>query len=304
MTRPNIHFKNIADYFKKMGRAEPEHPLFAISSVQANNSKGSYDCFDEGQSISTDFYAIGFKKVINGDVVYGKTKYDCQNGTMVFFSPNQRIYAGGVKVEANGRTIIFHEDFVKGHPVYDQIKKCTFFDYFVNEALHLSPKEEALMNTVFDNIEQEYHGSYDEFSRHIILSHLSTLLTYSDRYYRRQFLLRQECQSSTFDAFAKCFESCVLNQSCLDVPTVSDISKLMLMTPRYLSDALKVETGKSAQEWIHLKLMDEAKNRLLSSSEPVSNVAYALGFEYPQYFSRLFKKKVGVTPTEFRKQRR
>ncbi|MCZ2721018.1 helix-turn-helix transcriptional regulator [Marinomonas sp. 15G1-11] len=198
--------------------------------------------------------------------------------------------------------ILFHEDYLRGHELQSQLKKCRFFDYAVNEALHLSPKEQQLICRIFDSIEAEYHSSYDALSREIMLSQMSTLLRYAERFYRRQFLVRKEFHSSIYESFNNLLYQYMYVSDVYRTPSISDIAQQLNMTPRYLTDALKVETGKSAKEWIQLALVDKAKNLLLSSNDSVATVAYSLGFEYPQYFSRLFKNKVGITPTEYRKQ--
>ncbi|MEM7401983.1 MAG: helix-turn-helix transcriptional regulator, partial [Pseudomonadota bacterium] len=179
------------------------------------------------------------------------------------------------------------------------------FSYAVNEALHLSPKEEQMMAGLFDQIEQEYHNNQDEFSKELILSQLDTLLKYANRYYHRQFLHRKENSSNLLDQFTDEVEKCMSNVQSegKSIPTIEDIASTLAMTPRYLSDALKVETGKTAIENLHLILIDQAKEMLLGSDATISTIAYSLGFEYPQYFARLFKKKTGLTPTQYRNMR-
>ncbi len=299
-----IHFSDIAEQNAFLGLPEPEHPLLTVNSIASIKSDEVAACIDSESVLSTDFYSISLKHIISGEIFYGRTKYDCKNGSLIFTSPRQEISTKGVKIESEGKLICFHEDFIRGHSIQERIKKYHFFNYAVNEALHLSPKEERLISTVFKNIEVEYHNNHDEFSKEIILSQIDTLLRYADRFYRRQFLHRQESQSSTKDIFIdvliKHFDG---TEAGVDgIPTIENIAQQLYMTPRYLSDALKVETGKTAIENLHLFLIDKSKNLLLESDATIATVAYTLGFEYPQYFARLFKRKVGVTPTQYRNQ--
>lgn len=292
-----IHFSNISDYCAALGKAAPIHPLFNISKVEA----GGVNCLSSDCSVTTDFYAIALKNVVSGKLLYGKTEFDFQNGTMVFFAPNQVFATNGIKVESEGKVIMFHRDFIRGHEIEGIINKSSFFGYAVNEALHLSTKEESLVESILETIELECSGHYDEFSRDIILSQITTLLKYADRFYRRQFLLRQESTGSLYDKFIVGLDKLLAQSNRDELPKIQDVADVLNMTSRYLTDGLRAETGKSAKEWILLHLIDRAKSRLLESDESVATIAYSLGFEYPQYFARLFKKKVGVTPTDYRK---
>lgn len=299
----HVHFSDITEQNAFLGIAEPEHPLLSVASFHSNINNDMTSCADNDFTISSDFYSISLKNIISGEIFYGRTQYDCKKGTMIFTAPKQEISTKGVKVESEGKSICFHEDFIRGHTIQQRIKKYNFFNYSVNEALHLSPREERLIATVFNNIEHEYHNNQDEFSKEIILSQLDTLLRYADRFYRRQFLHRQESQTLTKDKFIDALNKHVgITEHTNGIPSIETIAQQLHMTPRYLSDALKVETGKTAIENLHLFLIDKSKNLLLESNATIATVAYSLGFEYPQYFARLFKRKVGLTPTEYRKQ--
>lgn len=297
------HFTSITEHNKAFGLPPPEHPLISIVHVKSNIQNDIIDC-QQDVSISNEFYTISIKKIIAGEVFYGRTKYDCQNGTMIFTAPGQEITTKGVKVESEGRIIIIHQDYIRGFSLQEQIKKYHFFNYALHEALHLSPSEEKQIKSLFDAIEREYHNNKDEFTKELILDLISALFRYANRYYHRQFLLRKESKSSIQDRFKKELGRKLtkdLNGD-LHIPSVEDIAKNLNVTPRYLSDALKVETGKTAKEWIHIELLEAAKDLLLSSDATIAEVAYTLGFEYPNYFARLFKKKVGITPTQYRNQ--
>jgi AraC-like DNA-binding protein len=197
--------------------------------------------------------------------------------------------------------IAFHEDYIRGLDIRKRIKNYNFFNYNVNEALHLSPKEEQTVKSIFRNIETEYQNNQDEFSKEIIISHLETLLRYADRFYKRQFLNRKEINKALFTRFKEIldeyFESNQLEEK--GIPSVEWLAGQLGISHRYMSDTIKAETGKTAVDQINLYLIEEAKNILLAPNASISETAYKLGFEYPQYFSRLFKKKVGVSPKEY-----
>ena len=203
---------------------------------------------------------------------------------------------------AEGLLVYFHEDFLNGHPLHHEIRKYSFFEYETNEALHLSPKEEEIIGELFYKIDTEYHNNQDEYSRDIMLSHIDSLLKYARRFYKRQFIDRAVLSGKTVSKFnamlADYFEKGFVKEKGL--PTVNYMASQLNLSPRYLSDLLKQETGKTAIDLIHLFLVSEAKNLLAGGHQSVSEIAYALGFENPPYFSRLFKKEVGVSPNEFR----
>lgn len=297
-----LHFSDLTEYHQYLDVPDPEHPLFSVINVSSAKSKDG-SCSNQDHTLSTDFYSISLKHIISGEIFYGRTKYDCQNGTMIFMAPKQDVRIVRLNVASTGRSIVFHEDFIRGHKIKDEIKTYQYFSYAVNEALHLSPKEEQMIAGLMDQIEGEYQNNQDVFSKDLILSQLETLLKYANRFYHRQFLQRKENTSKLLDIFINEVEKYMkLNQHQeKTIPNIEDIANAMAMTPRYLSDALKVETRKTAIENLHLHMIDKAKDMLLKSNATVATVAYDLGFEYPQYFARLFKKKTGMTPTEYRK---
>lgn len=295
------HFSDLAAYHQFLGLPNPENPLFSVVNMSSAPSPES-SCGNPDLILSSDFYAISLKHITSGEIFYGRTKYDCQNGTMIFMAPQQQVRIVGIQVESTGRSIIFHEDFIRGHKIKEEIHKYHFFSYAVNEALHLAPKEEQMMINLIDQIEYEYHNNQDNFSKDLILALLDTLLKYANRFYYRQFLHRQQARTGLRDKFIKAVEAFMDANRFEEktIPTIEDVANAMAMTPRYLSDALKVETGKTAIDNLHLHMIDKAKDRLLDNNVTISSVAYELGFEYPQYFARLFKKKTGMTPTEYR----
>ena len=295
------HFSDIADYHEFSGLPAPEHPLLSVSSFNRANDEGVIECYDRPVTISNDFYSISLKHVISGNVLYGRTKYDFKKGCMLFSAPRQKHVIEKLVFIDTSRSITFHEDFIKGHDIHRHIKRYGFFSYATNEALHLSPKEKQSVESIFDNIEIEYHNNQDKFSKEIILTQIDALLKYANRFYGRQFLHRQEMSGGVMTKFDRFivgyFESGKFEVN--GTPKVEEIAANLHISPRYLSDSLKAETGKTAIEHIHLYLINEAKNLLLDPNMTVAETAYKLGFEYPQYFSRLFKKKVGISPSAY-----
>ena len=293
------HFKTISDLYKANGFPPPENPL--LSLVTCEELK---DCPFSQIEFTADFYIIGLKKIKSGAFLYGKTKYDHENGSMSFIKPRQVIHISDVESEEKGFVICIHEDYLLQHALHSEIKKYSYFDYEINEALHLSPKEEDIIWDLFYKIRLELHNNQDEFSKNIIISHIDSILKYSQRFYKRQFLDRTAYSGTIISRFTKVlkayFENGDLQKNGL--PTVKSMASQLTISPRYLSDLLKQETGKTALEHIHIFIIGEAKNLLLSSDHTVAETAYQLGFENPPYFSRLFKKEVGLTPVEYKEK--
>ncbi len=297
------HFTTLSSYLDYLGLPRPEHPMLSVF-----NSKGDgyLPCPRESSPpITNDFYSISFKKYVEGNLNYGRTQYDFTNGALIFIAPRQVMqWDNSVVFEQKGFSINFHEDFLKGTELAQRIKKYGFFSYSVNEALHLSPKEEQQIESIVENIEIEYQNNQDVFSKEIIISQLDTLLKYAQRFYERQFLNRKEIANHLLEQFnqylREFFESGQLQEK--GIPGIEQIADKMNVSQRYLSDTLKKETGKTSTEHLQFYLIDEAKNILLQPHTSVSEVAYELGFEYPQYFSRLFKKKEGISPSAYRQK--
>jgi len=290
------HFTSLADMHRYHGLPMPENPLFSVYRCPLNTSLGE-------EEFTSDFYIIGFKKLKSGVIMYGRTEYDHDNGSMLFAKPRQIIQFGNLEYHEDSFIIFIHEDFLNGHFLHNEIGKYAFFDYEANEALHLSPREEKIMWDLFFKIDVEYQANNDEYSRSIMLSHVDSMLKYSQRFYKRQFINRTELSGKTVskfnDVLATYFKNGLLSSQGL--PTVSTLASQLNLSPRYLSDMLKQETGKSAMDLIHIYLVNEAKNRLITDTQSVSEIAYELGFENLSYFSRLFKKETGISPIQFKK---
>ncbi|MBC3845562.1 AraC family transcriptional regulator [Winogradskyella echinorum] len=299
------HFKTLSAYIDYLNLPGSEHPMLSVFSAIG---EGFLPCPKESSPpITNDCYSISLKKIVKGDLNYGRTKYDFANGSLIFIAPRQVLqWDNAVVYKQKGFSINFHEDFIKGTELAQQIKKYSFFSYSANEALHLSPKEEKQIESIVKNIEIEYQNNQDEFSKDIIISQLSTLFKYANRFYERQFLNRKELSNNLLEQFnlqlSEYFESGQLKEK--GIPSIEHIANKLSVSQRYLSETLKKETGKTTTEHLQLHLINEAKNILLQPSKSISEVAYELGFEYPPYFSRLFKKREGISPTEYREKYR
>lgn len=290
------HYKTLIELHKANVWDAPENPMISLVGCQSACSLGD-------REFTTDAYVIAFKKLTAGVIMYGRTPYDNANGSMYFMKPRQIIKMEGLEFEEEGFMIFIHEDYLNGHDLFDTIRKYGFFDYEVNEALHLSPKEESIIKELRDKIRMEYDNNQDEYSREIILGHLASILTYSQRFYKRQFINRQELSGKTVTKFNKVLEDYITNGDLQKkgLPTVHYMAEKLFISSRYLTDLLKQETGKTALELIHLSLISQAKNLLRSADQGIAEIAYFLGFENSSYFTRLFKKHVGMKPLEFRK---
>ncbi|KOS06125.1 AraC family transcriptional regulator [Flavobacterium akiainvivens] len=292
------HYKTLSEMHRDNGWPPPENPLLGIVGCQS-------DCPLGDREFTADCYMIGFKKLKSGVILYGRTSYDHSNGAMMFVKPRQIIEMKNLELEEDGFMLLIHEDYLNGHELHSSIQKYGYFEYEVNEALHLSPTEEETVLSLYEKIKREYYNNTDEYSREIILSHIDSMLTYAQRFFKRQFINRTNLSGKTItkfnDALKKYMDSDLPKEQGL--PSVNLLAKGLNISSRYLSDLLKQETGKTAIEHIHIHLVTMAKNMLLASGNNVSEIAYLLGFENSSYFTRLFKKQVGLNPLEFKKSK-
>lgn len=299
--RTTKRIKTITEFHRSRGLEPPEHPM--ISVVDYNAVKRPNDIGEVNWML--DFYMISLKIGINGSLKYGQQAYDFDEGTMFFIAPKQvfRIEADKhSQTEKSGWMLLIHPDFLWSTSLAKTIKQYDFFGYSVNEALFLSHKEEKTINGIIENIQQEYHATIDKFSQNIIISHIETLLNYSERFYERQFITRKITNHKTLDRLEDILNDYFDNNDLVSkgLPTVQFVANELNVSPNYLSRLLKTLTGQSTQQMIHDKLIEKAKEKLSVTDLSVSEIAYELGFEHPQSFTKLFKSKTNLSPIEFR----
>lgn len=295
-----IHLENIADLHELLQQPKAKHPLLSVVD---------FTQFDEqlgvGLKMSSGFYTIMYKNYCVNTLKYGRHHYDFQEGSLMCIAPQQVVSldeAVEKRADAIGWGLLFHPDLIRGTALGQRIKDYTFFSYETNEALHLSEKEERTLFDCVQKINAELAENIDRHSQTLLVSNLELLLNYCTRYYDRQFITRKNANkdilSKVEELLTQYFQSPDVPEKGL--PTVKYLADQVFLSPNYLSDLLKRETGMNAQDRIHYHLIEEAKSLLLNSNQSVGDLAFALGFEYPQYFSRLFKAKTGMTPVEFR----
>ncbi len=297
-----IRIKTIKEFHRLRRLPQPEHPL--ISVVDYANMEEIPD--DNPAGVIFDFYSISVKRGITGKLKYGQQEYDFDEGVMYFIGPNQvfnRVKTDkGETSKPTGWILLIHPDFFWNTSLAKNIKRYEYFDYSVNEALFLSQKEEAVINNIIHNIQQEYHSNIDKFSQSIIISQIETLLNYADRFYQRQFITRQITNHSILNRLEQLLADYFNDDELIKngLPTVQYISEKLNTSPGYLRGLLKMLTGQNTQQHIHDKLIEKAKEKLSTTNLTVSEIAYELGFGHLQSFSKLFKTKTNLSPLEFR----
>lgn len=300
MSQHQVHrVHSIAEFHKMKGLPSPQHPLISLFDY------ASFECSKEinHKNFVFDFYHISIKRSIGAKYKYGQNNYDFDDGVMFFIAPNQVF--GIEKIEEiattrSGWILMVHPDFLWNTPLAATIKKYEFFGYAVNEALFLSEREETTLNAIVKNIEQEYQGNLDKFSQNIIISQMETLLNYCDRYYQRQFLTRKVANHNILEGVEKTIENYFNDENTAGLPSVQYIAEALNLSPMYLSSLLKSVSGLTTQQHIHEKLIEKAKEKLSTTELTVSEIAFELGFEHSQSFSKLFKSKTSVSPLAFR----
>lgn len=289
--------KTISEFHQLRGLPKPEHPL--ISVVDYSAIKRPSDFSEKNWVL--DFYQISLKRVINTKLRYGQQEYDFDEGVMFFIAPNQ-VFRIAIEItvaaKCEGWMLMIHPDFLWNTPLAGGIKQYEYFDYAVNEALFLSDKEEKIINGLVKNIRNEYHSNIDKFTQGIIISQIDTLLNYSERFYNRQFLTRKISNHQVLDQMEQLLKAYFA--AAKGIPTVQYLADSLHVSPKYLSGLLKTLTGLTAQQHIHEKLIEIAKEKLSTTKLSVSEIAYELGFEHSQSFSKFFKTKTTMTPLEFR----
>ncbi len=276
---------------------KPLHPLVSL----VDNTKMAVSRDMLGKSFMLNFYKISYKYSKVGKMGYGRGYYDFNEGGMMFTSPGQ-ILSTDENAEYSGYTLLMHPDFIRSYPLAKNIKNFGFFSYDTNEALHLSDQEKTIVAGLLDSISNELNTAIDEVSQDVIISYIEVLLNYSNRFYKRQFITRKTINSDLLTRMEGILEDYFNQQETLTkgLPTVEFLASALHLSPHYLSDMLRNLTGQNAQQHIHEKLIEKAKEYLTTTSFSVSEVAYALGFEHPQSFNKLFKKKTEETPLSYR----
>ncbi len=296
-----IRIKTISEYHQIMGLPKPEHPLVSVINFESIKKLPN----TESISLIFDFYSISLKRDFNAKLKYGQQQYDFDEGILFFMSPGQVFgieMEKGVALKHTGWMLLVHPDFLWNTSLAKTIRKYEFFNYSVHEALFLSDKEENIIVGLLQNIKQEYHSNIDKFSQYLIIAQIELLLTYSERYFHRQFITRKITNHKILNRLEEILDEYFGSGKLLQkgLPTVQFIAGALNVSPNYLSDLLKVLTGQSTQQHIHDKLIEKAKEKLSTTDLSVSEIAYELGFEHPQSFSKLFKTKTSLSPLEFR----
>ncbi|MBT29145.1 MAG: AraC family transcriptional regulator [Thalassobius sp.] len=295
-----IHVKSISQAHEIFSLNKPKHPLVSIYQHKDIDT----NAIPVGIKYSFELYHIIFKSGYSGTLQYGRNSYDFQDGTIILTSPGQVVTSGGWHntVEAKGWSLLFHPDLIRKSELGKHINSYSFFSYDVHEALHVSEDEEQNITELAKKIEKEYTQNIDRHSQNLIISNIQLMLDYCIRYYDRQFYTRTNLNKDLVSQFEQLLSEYFDSDKVLEIgiPTVKSCGLQLNMSPNYLSDLLKKETGKNAQEHIHYFLIEKAKNKLLGTTESVSQIAFSLGFEYPQHFSKIFKTKTGMSPIEYR----
>ncbi|MFT3904130.1 MAG: helix-turn-helix transcriptional regulator [Niabella sp.] len=290
-----ISFNSIKEY-NAFNNNETRHPLVSVVHLDKASPR-------KLKRLRYGFYTIFFKQIYCGDLRYGLSNYDYEEGTLIFLAPNQVI--GESKDEyyqPQGIALVFHPDFIAGTSLGKNIGNYHFFSYAVNEALHLSEQERKIILDCFAKIEYELQHAIDKHSKQLIVSNIELFLNYCNRFYDRQFITRDNVNKGILERFEDLLNSYFSSDKpqTIGLPSVSGCADELHLSANYFSDLIRKETGISAQEYIQAKVINVAKERIFDADKSISEIAYELGFKYPQHFTRLFKQKTGVTPNEYR----
>jgi AraC family transcriptional activator of pobA len=298
-------FKTISEFLQFRQMPGPDHPLIHVFKLEDVAATRLLDV----DAWVYEFYCLGMKRVLNDREIrlkYGQQLYDYDNGILSFVAPNQVLSLSvdqkAAKLIQSGWMLMVHPDFLHHTPLAQTIRQYDFWDYTVHEALFLSDREEAALVSILQNIRQESQSNIDQFSKNIIVSQLETLLNYADRFYHRQFITREKAGHEVLGRVEQFLNQYFAQEDLINkgLPGASDVAAALNLSPKYLSSLLKVITGQNTQQHIHQKLIEKAKEQLSVTNLSVSEIAYNLGFEHLQSFSKLFKAKTNQSPVEFR----
>lgn len=295
----NHRISSLSRLHKVLDIPAPMHPLVTL----INNADGSVQLGKLPNPHILNFYKISYKMNFQGQFKYGQHYYDFDEGGMFFVSPNQITGGHAPHSDQSGYTLLFHPDFLLSYELAKKIKEYGFFSYSIHEALHLSQSEKATIISVFESIEKELKSRIDGFSQDVVISQIELLLNYSNRFYNRQFITRKAVSSDLLQRVEEILQAYFQSNAPQKhgIPTVQYLATQLNVSANYLSDMLRSRTGQNAQQHIHSMLIEKAKERLSTSQASISEIAYELGFEHPQSFSKLFKLKTSVSPLDFRR---
>ncbi|MEO3407065.1 helix-turn-helix transcriptional regulator [Mucilaginibacter sp. CAU 1740] len=289
-------FNTISEY-NAFNKNETKHPLVSVVDLSKADPRS-------GSRMYFGFYIVFLKDVKCGDMVYGRNTYDYQEGTLVLLAPGQvaGINSNNEIYQPKGNALAFHPDLLHGTSLGKRIQEYSFFGYQSNEALHLSEKERNIVLDCFSKIDYELERNVDKHSKRLIIANIELFLDYSARFYDRQFITRDHVHQGVLEKFENLLNDYFRSDKPQDIglPSVAWCAEQLHLSPNYFGDLVKKETGKTAQEYIQVKLIDMAKEKIFDGNKTINQVAYELGFKYPQHFARLFKKKVGQSPLEYR----
>ncbi|MCS5489888.1 helix-turn-helix domain-containing protein [Algoriphagus limi] len=294
-----VDLQSVNDYCAPL-KLTSMHPLVTVVDL----SKGEWPKNPGTKAVRYHFYGVFLKEGEECEIRYGRKNYDFQEGTLVFIGPGQVINISkiGKRPKMSGYALLFHPDLLLGTHLGEIIDDYNFFSYETYEALHMSPKERQIVMDCFFKIQDELSERIDKHSKTVILSAIELFLNYCQRFYDRQFITRDSVNRNVVEQFESALKSYIRSGKAQEkgIPSVAYFAKEQNLSPNYFGDLVKKETGKSAQEFIQLKLIEIAKQRIYDPELSISEIAYGLGFKYPQHFSRLFKQQVGMSPKEFR----
>lgn len=293
-------FTSLTDAHRVYGLPKPLHPL--ISLVEVDNRNNTDLMRKSPASFVSPFYKMSFKSFLTGKLKYGQSYYDFEEGGLFFVSPNQITADDENNGDHSGYTLIVHPDFFMSYPLAKKIKQYGFFTYAANEALHLSDKEKTTIVSLFQNIREELNSRIDDFSQDVVISLIETLLNYSNRFYKRQFITRKPANTNLLQKLEEILDDHFNHERSAKqgIPTVQNLAEALHVSPGYLSDMLRSLTGQNAQQHIHAKLIEKAKEKISGTNLSIGEIAYELGFEYTSSFNKLFKAKTSLSPLEFR----
>jgi AraC-like DNA-binding protein len=293
-----IIFNSLSQLHKAMGQSAPNHPLISI----LNYGEAAFDPTDYEQGIILNFYKISFKTSFTGQLKYGQGFYDFEEGGMSFIAPGQLLKMQAEESDYSGMSLHIHPDFLRPYSLNSTIKQHGFFSYSAAEALYLSEKEKTTILSIYKFIEEELSERIDKFSQDVIISQIELLLNYANRFYDRQFITRKALNNDILSQLETYLDSYFNNEKALTdgLPSVSSAAEALNLTPRYLSDLLRHLIGLNTQQFIHEKVIEKAKEYLAKDELNIAEIAYHLGFEHPQSFTKLFKNKTNLTPVKFK----